>query len=263
MKFIILAAIVVLGLSNLTDALTISCVFKVDLKTKLYACEAKIVFTGDMKTVDKITGWHLKGKRNSDVKQISIVDSKETHFFPKGLSKYFMNIIKIIIRGTSINEVSKDDLSGLPITVDVDFDKEQNEKFEKELDNILADFNQVIENFKPGTDDEKLYDLLGQLNILLIEFDIEIASDSITDKLTKLLTDLTALIDKIEQENSTTVTASTTTTTTTTTTKAPTAAPSTTTTTAATTTKGSGGKLSFAEQLKILLEALEKTITKT
>jgi hypothetical protein len=120
MKVLILVAFLALGLNELSEALEVQCNFTIDATTQEYSCEAKIIVTGDLRLIDRMIGWHLPGRVNGHVKGFNIRKQKGFKKFPRGLFKFFAKIAKIIVQETEIDEITSDDLEGLPDVVDVD-----------------------------------------------------------------------------------------------------------------------------------------------
>lgn len=81
---------------------------------EVYRCYAKEIQVDNERLVTEISGNHMEGKRNSDVKGVYIRDDKSLTFIPRNLGIHFPNIIALQVSNCSIHEVSQTDLTYLP-----------------------------------------------------------------------------------------------------------------------------------------------------
>lgn len=110
--FIIVGAILVLSL-NMAHGLQFQCTFGIDPGTQLYTCYGTVEVIGNPKKIERISGYHLPGKTNSDVRCFDIGGQLGFIDFPSGLGSYFKNVELINLEDTDITEISNDSLTGL------------------------------------------------------------------------------------------------------------------------------------------------------
>lgn len=82
-------------------------------KIDMYTCESvELVTSEDDSHITEISGTHLNGKNNTEVKQFSAIN-QGVEFFPGGLSSFFPNLEAVFIKNSSLKFVFNSDLSGL------------------------------------------------------------------------------------------------------------------------------------------------------
>lgn len=79
-----------------------------------YGCDdVKITHVGDKRIVTEVSQNHPEGSSNSDVQGFTIHRDKSIEFFPRNLGGHFPNLLAIEVSGTSIDEISREDLVDL------------------------------------------------------------------------------------------------------------------------------------------------------
>lgn len=94
----------------------IDCNYKfVYLKTlsDTYACEAKVMKTGDKRNVIVVTTNHTFHRGNYNVNFLQVAD-QPIGFIPSGIGTYFKNLVGLRFNGCEIKEISKEDLQPFP-----------------------------------------------------------------------------------------------------------------------------------------------------
>lgn len=117
MRKIILPAIVLVALVNLSSGLTVECDFKVlHFRHKhgdFYTCQTVgLESTEDDNYISEIISDHHAGKTDKDVTQF-YVHNQSAEYFPSGLSKRFPNLEAINIRHAGLKYIFYTDLLGL------------------------------------------------------------------------------------------------------------------------------------------------------
>lgn len=93
-----------------SQSFVIQCKFYVHSVTNGYSCEVintQIVGEEDL-GVTNVTGQHLEGKDNDDVK--TLYSDRQMKLFPRSLTEFFPNIQGLIIVGCNAKNISKTDL---------------------------------------------------------------------------------------------------------------------------------------------------------
>lgn len=110
MKFPIFYLMTILTLKQATGNISIICEFE-NYETASYACNSKgwQVTSIDNRTIMNVTGIHLKGKSNNDVKYFKS-DGNLVKYFPIGLTVIFKNLETVEISNSSLIEVNNSDL---------------------------------------------------------------------------------------------------------------------------------------------------------
>lgn len=211
MKVLIFVAFLTLGFNGLSEGLKISCEYRIDSETNLYTCEAKVILTNELRTVEgSITGYHLQKKNNAKVEVFSIKNQKGFSQFPLGVFKQLKKVKKVVVVNTDIKEITKTDLKPLK-NVEIEFKKSRTIIAEEKLDELLSRFNDLVNTVDVSKASEKLKSLEKELKEFVQNFDIFAFSDAVTKKLNSLLN---ALKDFVKKFNDSTTTATTPTTTT-------------------------------------------------
>lgn len=80
----------------------------------LYTCQITSAYITQInkRTIKSISGVHLNGKSNKDIKAVSIVNTI-VEFFPKGFKRIFPHLIAIRINNCGFREITRDDFKGL------------------------------------------------------------------------------------------------------------------------------------------------------
>lgn len=104
-KFLLLSSFI-----SLAQLVTLKCNFEMDAY-KDYTCFAKNfeITSKDDQTITEVSGVHLEGKSNADVKAFGVKDTT-IKFFPKDLAKYFPKLEIVDIENSELSEITKSDL---------------------------------------------------------------------------------------------------------------------------------------------------------
>lgn len=77
-----------------------------------YCCMVQnfeLITSKDDREITAITGQHMSGKNNDDVKYFRATERK-VQFFPRAVTKYFKNIETVQIESAGLREITKNDL---------------------------------------------------------------------------------------------------------------------------------------------------------
>lgn len=107
----LLIACALFGVLKLNNATELQCNF-FDLKG-LYVCWVQNLSIKTPYTITRITGHHLKGRNNTDLRQITIINPQITYFLPYHISEFFPNLEMMIVSGLSLRYIIKDCFKGL------------------------------------------------------------------------------------------------------------------------------------------------------
>lgn len=111
-KFLLVSLIA----ASAVDAVQFNCVFdfyEIPLRTgALYACFST-VFSGETKSVEKVTGVHEKEYTHYDV-ELLIVRDQKINFVPKGIDQFFQNLKAVNFHSNNIFSISAEDLQPFP-----------------------------------------------------------------------------------------------------------------------------------------------------
>lgn len=110
MKFPFFYITIILTIKQATGNISISCEFEI-YETTIYACNSKgwQIKSLDNRTVVNVTGNHLKGKTNDDVKYFKS-DGNFVKYFPLDLTSFLRNLENVEITNSSLVEVKSSDL---------------------------------------------------------------------------------------------------------------------------------------------------------
>ena len=75
----------------------------------LYACNARVIFSGDPRFVDGVSMNHLAGRNNNDVNGI-LIANLNLGFIPGNISNFFPNIITVNMVVCQISEIKQEDI---------------------------------------------------------------------------------------------------------------------------------------------------------
>lgn len=130
-----------------TNALVLQCEFKIEENewpsyTSSYTCLATVIFTGDMRKVERIDGTNLEDKTLEMVQCLKIYKQEEVRKIPRNLYKFFPSLEAIKITSTNLNEISKDDFINLPKLKVFDFFFNE---IEKVGNNVFDNQKNVVE----------------------------------------------------------------------------------------------------------------------
>lgn len=87
--------------------------FKLKTLSETYACEPKVLKTGDTRNVIGVTNNHKPNRGNDDVNYFRMSD-QPIGFIPSGIETYFQNLVGLRFHGCEIKEISKEDLQPFP-----------------------------------------------------------------------------------------------------------------------------------------------------
>lgn len=79
----------------------------------LYVCWVQNLSIKTPYTITRITGQHLKGRNNTDLRQVTIINPQITYFLPYHISEFFPNLETMIVSGLSLKYIIKDCFKGL------------------------------------------------------------------------------------------------------------------------------------------------------
>lgn len=131
----------------------------------VYSCEASVNYRSNPSRVDKISGSHLQGKKNDDVKSFYIISFYYSlDIIPKGIENFFPNLEVFQWYGGTIPAIDLSFFEPLPNLLHIDF---MNNKIVK-LDGNLFQFTRKLReiNFSGNLLEQVGYDLLTGLNNL-------------------------------------------------------------------------------------------------
>lgn len=131
-----------------TNGLTINCKYFMEPERwpgfyNLYSCDGTAVLTGNLQTIEAVTGTHLAGKNDSSVKNFVFHDQLEVKTIPLDLYKFFPNLEAVFFFRNPIKYVGKEHLYGLSKLKSADFIDNQitaigNDLFEYQPNQIEA-----------------------------------------------------------------------------------------------------------------------------
>ena len=99
------------GVLKLNNATELHCNF-FDLKG-LYVCWVQNLNIKVPYTITRVAGQHFKGRNNTDLRQLSIINPQISYFFPFHVSEFFPNLELMILTGLSLKHIKKDCFKGL------------------------------------------------------------------------------------------------------------------------------------------------------
>lgn len=102
---------------SLTSGLTFDCQFTTSnwvIIGSHYQCTyPKIIFTGSRAALEVVSGTHLSGKVNSDVRSV-YVENQEIDFIPVFIEKFFPHLTGLQFYNTKLKAISAEDLKPFP-----------------------------------------------------------------------------------------------------------------------------------------------------
>lgn len=85
-----------------------------EVASLLYGCNAKILMYGiNNDTVTEVIESHMKGSTNKNVKLLNI-DRQPYNKIPKGITKFFQNLVGLFVQDSKLQSVSNKDLRPFP-----------------------------------------------------------------------------------------------------------------------------------------------------
>lgn len=111
------------------ESLKIDCDFKIEEDRfpsikNLYTCNAKVLKdpeNSQNNVIASVIGEHLKGKNNCDVQSFIVRDQSYVTSVPRGIHKFFPNLIAIHFHQTGLEGIESEDFYGLPKIKSFDF----------------------------------------------------------------------------------------------------------------------------------------------
>ena len=130
-----------------TRALEIECEFKIEkhvIGGDVYTCKAiKSIVTTESEIVESVTGTHLSGKTNGDVKVFD-VDNQVFKFVPSDIENFFPNLMVVKIVSSGLKQLSSESFKYLPELKFIDFTDNEIEM----LNGDLFEFNSKLQDIK-------------------------------------------------------------------------------------------------------------------
>lgn len=99
------------GVLKLSNATELQCNFY-DLKGA-YVCWVQNLIIKTPYTITRISGHHVKGRNNTDLRQLTIINPQITYFLPYHISEFFPNLEMMIVSGLSLRYIIRDCFKGL------------------------------------------------------------------------------------------------------------------------------------------------------
>jgi len=88
------------------------------MDSSTYYCRAKNLNIDSIASIDEISGNHLSGTNNDDIKGFVVKDGN-VHYFLQGLEKHFKNLKSISYWGSHLKEIHQSDLKPFPKLIDL------------------------------------------------------------------------------------------------------------------------------------------------
>lgn len=105
-------------LVSLTCGLKFQCEFKAAVWTSIsgshYNCLATIVNSGNLASLEEVTGNHLSGRSNFDVRSIHVEGDRTHNKIPRNLEKFFPNLLGLVWDDGNLTTISANDLKPFP-----------------------------------------------------------------------------------------------------------------------------------------------------
>jgi hypothetical protein len=118
-KSLLLVAIVVIQAITSTSAFAIDCRFNLTnnwiVIGRAYECyTTSLPSSPSDQTITDVSGAHLSGKTNNDVKMLHIYGSQSLGFVPRGVTALFPNLVAYYLRFTSFETLYGDEFDEIP-----------------------------------------------------------------------------------------------------------------------------------------------------